>query len=388
MNYETLVLSKGKEKALERRHPWIFSGAFKNIPSQLNDGDIVEVQDLKGNFRALGFFSTGRIAVKVLSFSPIEEIETLLEKSIQEALNYRLEMGIFNLEKTNTYRLIFGEGDRLPGLIVDQYDHTAVIQLHHKGWIPFLDFLAKCLNGKNGIRNVYHKVSEKIGGIENGEPYLIGQKEKAQVQEYGNSFDIDWEDGQKTGFFIDQRENRKILGSLVKGKSVLNTFSYTGGFSIYALQNGASKAVSVDISQSAIDIANRNAALNGYDQNHEGIAQDVFEYLKEKGDQFDRIILDPPAFSKNRRTLHNAVQAYKRLNLLAFKKIKKGGMVFTFSCSQHVNPKLFEDTIRAAALESNRRINIIQKLGQPADHPMNIYYPEGEYLKGLILKVD
>ncbi len=388
MNYETLILSKGKEKALDRRHPWIFSGAFKNIPPHLNGGEIVEVLDAKKNFKALGFFSQGRIAVKVLSFTPAENIESLLKNSIQEAIDYRAEMGIFDLAKTNCYRLIFGEGDRLPGLIVDQYDHTAVVQLHHKGWIPYLDFIGNCLKDQNGIKNVYHKISEKLGDIETNQPYLIGENQKSNVKEHGNLFDIDWEDGQKTGFFIDQRENRRILGSYSKGKSVLNTFSYTGGFSIYALKNGARNAVSVDISQSAIDIANRNAEINDCSKKHEGIAQDVFEYLKEKGDQFDIIILDPPAFSKNRRTLHNAVQAYKRLNLLAFKKIKKGGMVFTFSCSQHVNPKLFEDTIRAAALESNRRINIIEKLGQPADHPMNIYYPEGEYLKGLLLKID
>lgn len=388
MNYETLVLSKGKEKALERRHPWIFSGAFKNIPSHIIDGDIVEVLDAKNNFKALGFFSPGRIAVKVLSFLQVEDINDLIKNSIEEAIDYRKDIGILDLDSSNCYRLIFGEGDRLPGLIVDQYDHTAVVQLHHKGWIPFLDFIANCLKDQNGIKNVYHKISEKIGGQEMGKPYLIGEKQEARVSEYGNAFEIDWEQGQKTGFFIDQRENRKILGSYSKEKTVLNTFSYTGGFSIYALKNGAAKAVSVDISQSAIDIANKNAALNNCSENHEGIAQDVFEYLKENGDQFDIIILDPPAFSKNRRTLHNAVQAYKRLNLLAFKKIKKGGLVFTFSCSQHVNPKLFEDTIRAAALESNRRINIIKKLGQPEDHPMNIYYPEGEYLKGLLLRID
>lgn len=388
MNYETLVLSKGKEKALERRHPWIFSGAFKNIPSHIKDGDIVEVLDAQKNFKALGFFSPGRIAVKVLSFLPVEDIQDLIKNSIKEALDYRTNMGVLDLDSTNCYRLIFGEGDRLPGLIVDQYDHTVVVQLHHKGWIPFLDFIGNCLKDQNGIKNVFHKISEKIGGQEIGDPYLIGEKQEAAVSEYGNAFDIDWEGGQKTGFFIDQRENRKILGSYSKGKSVLNTFSYTGGFSVYALKNGATKAVSVDISQSAIDIANRNAEQNDCSENHEGIAQDVFEYLKENGDQFDIIVLDPPAFSKNRRTLHNAVQAYKRLNLLAFKKIKKGGMVFTFSCSQHVNPKLFEDTIRAAALESNRRINIIKKLGQPEDHPMNIYYPEGEYLKGLLLRIE
>tara|TARA_R110002072_G_scaffold91862_4_gene204778 strand:- start:179 stop:1345 length:1167 start_codon:yes stop_codon:yes gene_type:complete len=388
MNYETLILAKGKEKALERKHPWIFSGAFKNIPSHLQGGEIIEVLDSKNNFKAIGFFSLGRIAVKVLSFSAVENIEDLLKESIENAVEYRSSLGFFDDKKTNCQRLIFGEADSLPGLIVDQYDHTAVIQLHHKAWLGFLNTIAENLLGKNGIRNVYHKLSEKISTSEIKSSYLIGEKEDVEIKENGHSFLVDWEDGQKTGFFIDQRENRRILGEFSNAKSILNCFSYTGGFSIYALKNGASKVVSVDISQSAIDMANANADLNRCSEKHEGFAQDVFEYLKENGDQFDIIILDPPAFSKNRRTLHNAVQAYKRLNLLAFKKIKKGGLVFSFSCSQHVNPKLFEDTIRAAALESNRKINIIQKLGQPSDHPMNIYYPEGEYLKGLILRID
>lgn len=388
MNYETLILAKGKEKALERKHPWIFSGAFKNIPSHLQGGEIIEVLDSKNNFKAIGFFSLGRIAVKVLSFSVVENIEDLLKESIENAVEYRNSLGFFDDKKTNCQRLIFGEADSLPGLIVDQYNHTAVIQLHHKAWLGFLNTVAENLLGKNGIRNVYHKLSEKISTAEIKSSYLIGEKEDIEIKENGHSFLVDWEDGQKTGFFIDQRENRKILGEFSNAKSILNCFSYTGGFSIYALKNGASKVVSVDISQSAIDMANANAELNKCSEKHKGFAQDVFEYLKENGDQFDIIILDPPAFSKNRRTLHNAVQAYKRLNLLAFKKIKKGGLVFSFSCSQHVNPKLFEDTIRAAALESNRKINIIQKLGQPSDHPMNIYYPEGEYLKGLILRID
>lgn len=387
MTYESLILNKGKEKALNRKHPWIFSGAFKNIPSHFTEGLLVEVLDAKKNFKAFGIFQPGRIAVKILSFEKVDRIDQLISDKIDRALDYRSSLGLFDQKNTNCYRLIFGEGDGMTGLIIDQYDHTAVIQIHSAGWKPYLDQIAKALQGKNGIQNIYNRPSSKLG-LEADKAYLLGGREEVKVFEYGHQFLIDWEEGQKTGFFIDQRENRKKLGKYAHGKSVLNTFSYTGGFSIYALKEGAEKVVSVDISDSAIELANKNAELNNVAKKHEGISSDVFEYLKEYGKDFDIIVLDPPAFSKNKRTMHNAVQAYKRLNLLAFRKIKKGGIVFSFSCSQHINPKLFEDTIRAAALESGREINILEKLGQPADHPISLFYPEGEYLKGLVLKVD
>lgn len=388
MNYETLSLSKGKDRALERKHPWIFSGAFKQIPSQLKDGELVKVVDHKKNFKALGFFHSGRIAVKVLSFVDGDSVEDLLKAKIAKAFKYRQEVGILNLDETNCYRLVFGESDQLPGLIIDQYDHTAVVQIHHAGWIPFLTLIAESIKGENGIKNVYLKAKEKLKLSENTSEYILGEWEETEVKEHGLNFKIDWAKGQKTGFFIDQRESRKRLGELSKGKTVLNTFSYSGGFSIYALKGGAKNAVSVDISQSAIDLANENAELNTVQKKHLGVVGDVFEYLKSEGENFDIIVLDPPAFSKNKRSLHNAVQAYKRLNLLAFNKIKSGGLVFTFSCSQNVNPKLFEDTMRAAALESGRNITVLEKLGQPIDHPINLNYPEGEYLKGLILRVE
>ena len=385
MSYEALVLSKGKDKALDRKHPWIFSGAFKNIPSSLRDGQLVEVLDFKNNFKALGFFHPGRIAVKVLSFEKVDSLDSLIERKIEDAIEYRSRLGMMDEKHTNCRRLVFGEADGLPGLIIDQYDHTAVIQIHHSGWGDFLEIISKCLSGKNGIQNVYSKPADKVKTVEAA--YLQGSKEEIAALEYDHKFLVDWEDGQKTGFFIDQRENRRRLADFAKGKSVLNTFSYSGGFSIYALAAGASKVVSVDISESAIDLANKNAELNGLSSKHEGITSDVFEYLKQEGENFDILVLDPPAFSKNKRTMHNAVQAYKRLNLQAFKKIKAGGIIFTFSCSQHISPKLFEDTMRAAAYESKREVSILEKLTQPKDHPIRLNYPEGEYLKGLILQV-
>ena len=385
MKFDVLTLKKGKERSLERRHPWVFSGAFVGIP-QLKEGQLVKIQNSKKEILGIGFFHHGSITVKVLSFKDIDNVNDLIAEKLNKALSYREEF--LDQSHTNCYRLVFGEGDGLPGLMIDRYDKTAVIQVHHNGWIPFLEQIAEILTSCVYLETVVSKPSEKLKnhGLEPFS-YLKGSKQDQNVIENGNAFIIDWEKGQKTGFFIDQRENRKRLGELSRGKSVLNTFSYTGGFSIYALKNGATKAVSVDLSQSAVDLANKNAELNGVEKRHEGVAADVFDYLKSEGEKYDVVILDPPAFSKNKRTVHNAVQAYKRLNLLAMKKIKKGGILFSFSCSQHVNPKLFEDTIRAAAIEAKREVILMEKLGQPLDHPINMFYPEGEYLKGLVLKI-
>jgi 23S rRNA (cytosine1962-C5)-methyltransferase len=387
MNYKILKLKKGKEKSLNRKHPWVFSGAFANISPDLDEGELVEIQDHKGSFFALGFFHHGSITVKILAFENIANVEDYIIDRITRALNYRREW-LATIANTNCCRLVFGESDSLPGLIVDRYGKTAVIQIHHYGWVAFLPSINKILIDQEEIEAVYHKPTDKVQINPQLCGYLSGARLDDKVEEYGNSFKIDWEEGQKTGFFIDQRESRKKLAQWSKGKRILNTFSYSGGFSIYALKAGAAEAVSVDISQSAVDLAHENAILNQVEQKHEAVASDVFEYLKAKGEEFDIIILDPPAFSKNRRTVHNAIQAYKRLNLLAFKKTQVGGLIFTFSCSQHITPKLFEDTIRAAAIEAKRDIQIIEKLGQPADHPVNIYFPEGEYLKGLILRVN
>lgn len=387
MNFKKLFLQKGKDKALERKHPWIFSGAFKSIPKELENGELVEVYNHREDFVAMGFFQRGAITVKVLSFEAVTDVKTLIEKKVKAAIEYRKTVGILDLPGTDCCRLIFAEGDGLPGLIADKYAKTAVIQVHHAGWLPYLNLIAQILHESNLVSHVYSKPADKLKADEKFSGDLLGEKESDIALEYGHQFIIDWQGGQKTGFFVDQRENRKKLANYSKGKSVLNTFSYTGGFSIYALKAGATNVVSVDISKLAVELANENAKLNGFTEKHEGVAADVFDFLNEKGNAFDIIVLDPPAFSKSRKTTHNAVQGYKRLNLMAMQKIKKGGLIFTFSCSQHIQPKLFEDTIRAAAIESGRRIRIVEKLTQPADHPINIYHPEGEYLKGLILEI-
>lgn len=387
MNYNSISLKKGKERFLSRKHPWIFSGAFKELPHDFEEGSVVEVLDFKGNFQALGFFHRKSIAVNILSFERVENIDELIISKIIKALNYRKQVEILNDTQTDCCRLVFGEGDNLSGLIIDKYADTAVVQIHLEGWIPYLNLIADTLMAEDNINHVFSKPADKISVPHDKVGTLAGESSKTVALEHGHKFNIDWEGGQKTGFFIDQRENRRRLADFSHGKKVLNTFSYSGGFSIYALQAGAELAISVDISEAAVQLANENAELNNVADRHKGIAADVFEHLKNDGDQYDVIILDPPAFAKNHRSVHNAVQGYKRLNLAAMKKIKEGGIIFTFSCSQHIGAQLFEDTLRAAAIESGRNIKIMDRLTQPVDHPINIYHPEGEYLKGFILHV-
>lgn len=384
-NYRILTLVKGKEKALERKHPWVFSGAFKALPSDAEEGEIVQVNTAAGHCCGMGFYRPGSIRVMLFCFEAVEDVSTFLQEKLKAALNYRKAIGFFDNSETNSFRLAFGEGDGLPGLIIDKYAETAVIQMHQRGWLPFQDMLAKTLVEHAQVKQVYSKPTEKSGIVPR---YLIDANlRESEVLENGNRFIIDWEGGQKTGFFLDQRNSRQRLGALVKGKTVLNTYAYTGGFSIYALAAGAKKVISVDLSEPAINLANKNAEINGFAAKHTGITSDVLEYLKAEETLFDLIILDPPAFSKSRRTVHNAVQAYKRLNLAAIKKIKPGGLIFTFSCSQHVSPQLFMDTLRAAGIESGRSVRVMEKLVQPADHPINLFFPEGEYLKGAILEI-
>lgn len=388
MSFKTLQLAKGKERALQRRHPWVFSGAFKKIPRELNNGDVVEVIDHKGNLQGVGFFRKGSIAVSLLSFEGIESIETLLKQRLKEAVAYRKAVGNFDLHETNCYRQVFAEGDGLSGLIIDKYGDTAVVQIHHPGWVPYLTFIAETLVKMELAKHVYSKPAVKLQVNDDLQGTLAGEPSANVVKEYGHKFLIDWEKGQKTGFFLDQRENRKLLARYAKGRSVLNTFCYTGGFSVYALAAGATKVVSTDISEPAVELTNKNVTLNGLEQNHTAITADTFEFFKSEKEQFEVVILDPPAFSKNRRSVHNAVQAYKRLNLAGIKHTRKGGFLFTFSCSQHVDFKLFQDTIRAAAIESGRAIRVVERLTQPTDHPVNLYFPEGEYLKGLVLEIN
>ncbi len=383
MKFETLRLKPGKEKALGRRHPWIFSGALTRIPDHLKDGQLVQVLDNQGQFQASGFFRPGSIAVLVVSFLDTPDFGKYIEEQLTKAIAYREKLGLLTSAHTNCYRLVYGEGDQLPGLIIDRYAETAVIQTHHPGWLPFLEVISNHLLKQ--VKYVFHRPADKVSGVESS--WLTARPELYEVLENGHRFKIDLEEGQKTGFFLDQRENRKKLAEYASGKTVLNTFSYSGGFSVYALAAGARKVVSVDISESAIELARVNVQLNGFDERHEAVSSDVLQFLKTEGGSFDIIILDPPAFSKSRRTIHKAVQAYKRLNAKAISEIKTGGLLFSFSCSQHMSPQLFEDTLRAAAIETGRPVRIVERLGQPADHPTNIYHPEGTYLKGLILEV-
>ena len=391
-NYPIIQLAKAKEHSIKRFHPWIFSGAIKKMDDTIKEGDIVKILSSQNEILGIGHFQSGSIAVRLLSFK--EEIidQKFWEEKILSAYQERIRIGVSNNKNLNVYRLIFAEGDYLPGLIIDMYNGTAVIQAHSIGMYNALHEITNALKNvlKNNLIAVYDKSKETLpspfsDSINNR--YLYGNAVTNEVNEYGNKFKIDWINGQKTGFFIDQRENRKLLGEYSKNKKVLNAFCYTGGFSIYALQGGAKEVHSVDISEKAIHLTNENVTLNNF-SNHKSYAVDVFDFLKNAENDYDVIVLDPPAFAKSRKVTHNAIQGYKRINLMAMKKIKKGGILFTFSCSQAINRTLFYNTIISAAIESGRKIRVIHHLSQPADHPVNIYHPEGEYLKGLVLYIE
>lgn len=389
---KTLSLKPGKETSLQRFHPWVFSGAIKNDLKEFEEGETVNVCDSKGNSLGIGHFQKASIAVRILNFESVEITTEFWEKRIKDALLYRKQLGLTENKNTNCYRLVFGEGDLLPGLIVDYYNRNIVIQCHSAGMFKNRELIAEAIKSaySNELECIYDKSKEslhKISGIEIQNNYLFGTNSETIVKENGHQFKVNWETGQKTGFFIDQRENRKILGEFSNGKKVLNTFSYTGGFSVYAGMGKAELVHSVDVSKSAIEICKENCTLNNLD-NTESIALDTFDFLKDKKDFYDCIILDPPAFAKSRDARHQAFKGYKRLNKLAFEQIKKGGFLFTFSCSQVVDKYMFASTVMAAAIESKRKVRIVQQLCQPGDHPINVYHPEGEYLKGLILYVE
>ena len=393
--YPVVSLPPHKTEAVKRFHPWIFSGAIFKKDATVTEANLVEVQDTSGNFLAIGYYSNGSIAVRILSFSPIDSLEQLWLDKIEAAWNLRKTLGFVNNPHTNVFRLVNAEGDGVPGLIIDFYNGTCVFQAHssfiHSHRMSIVEALKKVLGAD--LKAVYDK-SENV--LERKEKagvagtYLYGEKGSSEVTEYGHKFLIDMEGGQKTGFFIDQRENRKLLSHYSKGKNVLNTFSYSGGFSIYAAKAGATLVHSVDSSAKAIELANQNASLNQIpDTVHQAYAQDVFDFMKHApNDLYDVIVLDPPAFAKNQHSRHAAVQAYRRLNKSAFEKIKPGGIVFTFSCSQAVGVDFFNGAVTAAAIESGRNIRIIDHLTQPADHPQSIFHPEGMYLKGLVLQVE
>ena len=415
----TVVLKHKKEESVKRFHPWVFSGAIDKMLDeegaevQPEEGDWVEVVSKAGDFLGIGQYQIGSIAVRLFTFGNEEFGEEFFLQRLQAAYDLRKSLGLIRPDN-NAFRLVHGEGDGLPGLIIDVYDGTAVMQAHTQGIHYIREALAEDLMRVAGadIRNVYYKSettlsykSEARQTAEDGvNGYLIIDGKKVENREEGKAleasisdvaienglkFHVDWLKGQKTGFFVDQRENRALVEKFSKGRKVLNMFCYTGGFSFYAMRGGAELVHSVDVSQQAINFTNNNVKLNYPDDpRHEAFCEDAFHYLDRMGDQYDLIILDPPAFAKHRKVLHNALQGYRRLNAKAFEKIQPGGILFTFSCSQVVTKDDFRCAVFSAAAQSGRRVRILHQLHQPADHPINIYHPEGEYLKGLVLYVE
>lgn len=388
-----IVLKKGKDAPVRRFHQWIFSGAIHYLPTGLVNGDLVRVLAANKDFLGIGHYQDGSIAIRIITFVDEPINDHFWHQKLLKAYQLRAALGLTGNQQTNTYRLIHAESDGLPGLIIDMYNGSAVIQAHSTGMHSVTKTLTSVLEKIYGdnLKAVFDKSAETLHqtSSDSTNGYLYQRDLSNEVLEYGHKFRIDWETGQKTGFFIDQRENRQLLASYSKGKKVLNTFCYSGGFSVYALQAGASFVHSVDISDKAIDLTLKNVALNGFDDTtHSAIAADVMKYIKDVGNDYDVIVLDPPAFAKHLNARHNAVQAYKRLNSLAISKIKTGGIIFTFSCSQVVDKVLFNNTIAAAAIEAGRNVKILHYLHQPADHPVNIFHPETEYLKGLVLYVE
>lgn len=379
---------------MKRFHPWIFSGAVHHIDGDPEEGEVVRVLTSEGDFVAVGHWQIGSIAVRVLAFEDITINAAFWKSRIAAAYEVRRSMGVADSPNNNTYRLIHGEGDHLPGLVVDVYGKTAVMQAHSVGMHVDREAIAGALQEvlKGNVENVYYKSETTLPfkaalGQENG--FIRGGETDNVAVENGLKFYIDWLKGQKTGFFVDQRDNRSLLEQYAAGRSVLNMFCYTGGFSVYAMRGGARLVHSVDSSAKAVDLVNRNMALNfPEDKRHRAFAEDAFKYLDEMGDQYDLIILDPPAFAKHKEALRNALKGYTRLNAKAFEKIKPGGILFTFSCSQVVTKDNFRTAVFTAAALSKRRVRILHQLHQPADHPINIYHPEGEYLKGLVLYVE
>lgn len=392
--YRNIYLKKGKEESLKRFHPWVFSGALNKIDEGINEGDIVRVFSNTGNFLAVGHFQIGSIAVRVLSFEDIEINGKFWEERLASALEARKAIGVADNNSGDTYRLVHGEGDNLPGLVIDCYGKTAVMQAHSVGMHTcrheIANSLVKIMGGN--IENVYYKSETTLPfkaelGQENG--FIIGESNDDTAVENGLKFHVDWLKGQKTGFFVDQRDNRTLLEHYAKGRNVLNMFCYTGGFSVYAMRGGANLVHSVDSSAKAIALTDANMALNFPDDSrHKSFCEDAFKFLDASENTYDLVILDPPAFAKHRSALHNALKGYTRLNAKAFSKIKPGGIMFTFSCSQVVTKDNFRAAVFTAAATANRRVRILHQLHQPADHPINIYHPEGEYLKGLVLYVE
>lgn len=395
MSYKRVYLKPGKEDSLKRFHPWVFSGAIARVEGEPEEGEVVDVYTSKKEFIACGHFQIGSIAVRVLSFVQQEIDHEFWVRKLRVAKDLRVALGLIGNPQNNTYRLVHGEGDNLPGLIVDVYDHTAVMQAHSAGMHVYRMEIADALSEVMGdvIQNIYYKSETTLPfkadllATENG--FIKGGSPENIAMENGLKFHVDWLKGQKTGFFVDQRENRHLLERYARGRNVLNMFCYTGGFSFYAMRGGANLVHSVDSSAKAIDLTNENVELNfPGDTRHQAFAEDAFKFLDRMGDQYDLIILDPPAFAKHRDALRNALRGYTKLNAKAFEKIRPGGILFTFSCSQVVSKENFRNAVFTAAAQSGRSVRILHQLTQPGDHPVNIYHPEGEYLKGLVLYVE
>lgn len=391
--YKRIQLRKGKDESLRRFHPWVFSGAILSMDDGIEEGDLVRVITFEGDFIAVGHYQQGSIAVRVLTFSDVEIDHAFWFSRLQSALRMRLAIGIADNPQNNTYRLVHGEGDHLPGLIIDIYGQTAVMQAHSIGMHLMRKEIAEVLAEvmESRVSHIYYKSETTLPFMTEDDMngFLYGGSNDNIALENGLKFRVDWLRGQKTGFFVDQRENRSLLERYSKGKRVLNMFCYTGGFSFYAMRGGAELVHSVDSSAKAIALTKENVELNfPGDARHEAYCEDAFKYLEKAGADYNLIILDPPAFAKHRGALHNALKGYTRLNQKAFEKIEPGGILFTFSCSQVVTKDHFRNAVFTAAALARRKVRILHQLHQPADHPINIYHPEGEYLKGLVLYVE
>ena len=393
MMYKQIQLKRGKEESLKRFHPWVFSGAILRADDGIEEGELVRVVTEKGDFIAVGHYQQGSIAVRVLTFSDVAIDDEFWRSRLSSALQMRLAIGIADNADNNTYRLVHGEGDLLPGLIIDVYGETAVMQAHSIGMHLCRKEVANALIEimQQRVKHIYYKSETTLPFMtaDDMNGFLYGGSEDNIATENGLKFRVDWLRGQKTGFFVDQRENRSLLEHYSKGKRVLNMFCYTGGFSFYAMRGGAELVHSVDSSAKAIELTKANVELNFPDDpRHDAYCEDAFKYLERAGSDYNLIILDPPAFAKHRGALHNALKGYTRLNQKAFEKIEKGGILFTFSCSQVVTKDHFRNAVFTAAALAKRKVRILHQLHQPADHPINIYHPEGEYLKGLVLYVE
>lgn len=392
-----IILRSGKDDAIKRFHPWVFSGAIKKMDGPAVEGAHAEVFSNKDEYLGSGIYQDATIALRLLAFAPQRPAtfdSRFWQEKLRKAWELRSLAGLTDNPQTNVYRLVHGEGDHLPGLIIDHYNGHLVLQIHATGLYRFMDEIAESLKTIYGpqLKSIYDKSRETLPASfwsdKKPKEFLYGKADSVEVTENGLKFFVDIEKGQKTGFFIDQRENRKLLMSYANGKRVLNTFAYTGGFSVYALEAGAAVVDSVDSSARAMSLCSRNVALNGFQDKHRAITEDVMDYLRTTDQTYDVIVLDPPAYAKHQHVKHKAVQGYKRLNLEAIKSVAPGGVIFTFSCSQVVDMRLFYATVTSAAILAGRRVRVLHQLNQPADHPINMFHPEGHYLKGLVLAVD